>query len=238
MVSKTMNFNNSLRAKRLTEHGGNKRPTVNVVVIHDTAGSGTVGDAKYLANDPEDRKVSVDFVILRDGEIYKLNPDLTRYTTNHAGRATRFAVPGTNIVLHNAQVNNHSIGIELAHNSRPERQTPEWPTEQVRACAELCKWLCDQFQLSKENITTHMKLITDRSRTDPRNFPWDYFWSTFHNNPVLPATTPLTHTVVSGDTLYALANKYHVSIEQIKALNHYDTPSTLITVGQVLIIQE
>lgn len=235
-----MEFNNSLRAIRLNSYKSGKRPTVKGIVLHDTAGSGTLGDAKYLANDPENRGVSVDFVILRDGEIYKLNPDLTRYSTNHAGRRTHWKEKG----LGATEMNGAVIGIELVHNVKPERQSPEWPTEQVTAAAHLCKYLCEQFKLdAKTSITTHAKLITDGSRSDPRKFPFDQFWVTMASGvdgvvPATPATSKkLTHTVVNGDTLWGLANKYMTSIEKIKALNDMNSPSTLITVGQQLIVR-
>lgn len=245
-------INNSLRAKRLNSYVGNKRPTVKAIVLHDTAGSGTVNDATYLANDPDNRKISVDYVILRDGTVYKLNPDLTRYTTNHAGRDTYLrtlsGLPiGTNI--RNANVNGATVGVELSHNVVPSKQTPEWPDEQIQAVAELCKSLCSVFNLTRDDITTHAKIITDGSRTDPRNFPWPVFWAAFgavppdvDGNVPLPVTATsgeeVFHTVIAGDTIWGLAIKYHTTIEAIKALNGIDTPSTLITVGQRLLVSK
>lgn len=241
-----INIDHSLRAKRLNGYKSGIRPLVRAIVLHDTAGSGTIGDAKYLANDPENRKVSVDFVILRDGTIYQLNPDLTKYSTNHAGRHTRLAIPGTNEAYTNADVNEHTIGIELSHHVVPSKQHPEWPIDQINSAALLCKDLCSQFNLKTENITTHAKIITDRTRTDPRNFDWVSFWSCFNcdglaitpktGNPV--PDTHIFHIVVSGDTLSGLASQYHTSIEAIKVLNHYDSPSTLINVGQRLLVKE
>lgn len=236
-----MEFNNTLRARKLNSYNDGVRPTVKGIVLHDTAGSGTINDAKYLANDPENRGVSVDFVILRDGTVYKLNPDLTRYSTNHAGRHTAWKAKG----LVAGNMNGHVIGIEISHNVVPARQTPEWPVEQVTAVAQVCRYLCEQFHLDpKTDITTHAKIITDGSRTDPRNFPFDQFWVAMADGiagvvPANPETSHKTfHTVVEGETLWGLANKYHTSIEAIKALNHFDTPSTLITVGQQLLVKE
>lgn len=224
-----LNINNSLKARNLNTYLGSQRPTIMGIVLHDTAGSGTVGDAHYLANDPEHRGVSVDFVIMRDGEIYKLNPDITRYSTNHAGRHTSFKGQL------NAKVNAHTVGIEMAHNVIPAKQFPEWPDLQVRSAADLCKDLCTKFSLIREDITTHYKIITDGSRSDPRNFPWEMFWQTFDNNSVNVGTF---HEVKIGETLWGLAQKYHTTIEAIKALNHFNTPSTLITVGQRLLVRE
>lgn len=240
-----MNINNSLRAVKLNSYKSGVRPKVLAIVLHDTAGSGTVNDAKYLANDPEHRGVSVDFVVLRDGEIYKLNPDLTRYSTNHAGRHTRLRTLGGQDITFagpvlNGNCNAHTIGIEISHNAVPSKQAPEWPDAQVLAVGELCKDLCDKFNLKREDITTHAKIITDGSRSDPRNFPWPIFWAGFDGTPVeesQPLMSQTYHTVVAGDTLWALARKYSTTIEAIKALNHFDSPSTVINVGQRLLVK-
>lgn len=235
-----MNINNSLRALKLNSYKSGKRPTVEGIVLHDTAGSGTKGDAEYLAHDPEHRGVSVDFVVLRDGTIYKLNPDLTAYSTNHAGRHTQFKGH------HNSDVNAHTIGIEISHEvwagTPKAKQSPEWPDEQVFAVADLCKDLCDKFQLKKEDITTHQKIITDGSRSDPRNFPWAKFWTHFTGEPqstlTIEGNAATYHTVVDGETLWGLARTYKTTIEAIKALNNMASPSTLITVGQRLLVKE
>lgn len=43
-----------------------------------------------------------------------------------------------------------------------------------------------------------------------------------------------THKVVTNDTVWDLSQKYGVSIKSIETLNHIDTNSHLITVGQNL----
>lgn len=243
-----MNTDRSLTAKNLSPApAGGKRPVVMCIVLHDTAGSGTLADAQYLAHDPEHRKISVDFCVLRDGTVMQLNPDPTRHYTYHAGRHTKFRG------LINGAVNQHSIGIEISHNADPARQTPEWPSIQVNAVAQLCKGLCAQFGLTANDITTHAKIITDGSRTDPRNFPFALFWATFNGDTELatvqsavteqPAPTTSTgpmgtpigtyYTVKEGDNLWKLAQVFSTSIESIKGLNNL-TDENLITVGQNL----
>jgi len=229
-----MELNQSLTAKHTSKRGG----TVQFIVLHDTAGSGSVNDAKYLANPGDGRNVSVDFVVLKTGEIYQLNHDLKGRCTYHAGRATSFRG------FHNAQVNNSSVGIEISQFADIRKAgTPAYPDLQVKAVADLCKFLCNQFKLERDDITTHAKIITDHSRTDPRNFPWDSFWSHFEGNdpgpqPEAPVSNVTYHTVVAGDTLYALANFYNTSIEHIKALNGINLASNEIIVGQTLLIHK
>lgn len=228
-----MAFNLSLKAKNLAKREGK----VEFIVLHDTAGSGGEGDAKYLANDPEKRGVSVDFCILKDGTVYQLNPDLKGHFTFHAGRATAFRgrIKGG--------VNSHSIGIEIAQKADIRALTTKYPTPQVRAVAEVCRYICKEFGLTKTDITTHSKIITDRSRTDPRDFPWELFWGYFNNvlgdSEVSNSTHPrISHTVVKGDTLYTLSKYYLTSVEKIKALNNMNTASNVIVPGQILIVKE
>jgi len=48
-------------------------------------------------------------------------------------------------------------------------------------------------------------------------------------------TTTSTYTVQSGDTLYAIANKFGTTVAALTAANNIDNPN-LIQVGQVLVI--
>lgn len=194
------------------------------IVLHDTAGSGTINDVKYLANPGDGRVVSVDFVITRDGGIYQLSPDLKKHWTYHAGRSTKFKG------FTNKLVNKATVGIEISQKANLSL-TPLYPAAQVKAVADLCAYLCQMFSLTKDDITTHAKIITDGSRSDPRQFPFSDFWNMFN---AAGGHKPATHTVKAGDTLYKLAIKYATTVEAIKQLNGMNTASNLITVGQVL----
>ena len=200
------------------------------IVLHDTAGSGKINDVKYLANPSDGRVVSVDFCVTRDGEIFQLSPDLRKNTMFHAGRKTKFKG------LVNGAVNRGTIGIEIVQKADLSL-SPLYPEAQVRAVAELCAHLCKEFGLSRSDVTTHAKIITDGSRSDPRQFPFTKFDGIFSSSLNGGGINPVTHTVVAGDTLFALANKFDTTIEEIKKLNGINEASNLITVGQVLIVK-
>lgn len=208
-------------------HMSNGPRTPAGIVLHDTAGSGTINDVKYLANPGDGRVVSVDFVVTRDGRIYQLNPDLKKHWMYHAGRKTKFKG------FTNGAVNKATLGIEVSQKADLSL-SPLYPPVQVQAVAELCAYLCTTFNLTKDDITTHANIITDGSRIDPRQFPFTDFWTFFNT---AGGHTPTTHTVLAGDTLYALANTYGTTIEEIKHLNGMNTASNLITIGQVLIVK-
>lgn len=226
-----MSFDKSLSAKNT----GTRSGRVEFIVLHDTNGNGGPGDAKYLANDPDKRGISVDFCVTKDGTMFQLNHDLKNRCTFHAGRHTRFR--GRT----NGGVNQHSIGIEIAQKADMKGLDPAYPDVQVAAVAEVCRYLCQEFRLEKTDITTHAKIITDGTRSDPRNFNWELFWKLFNNQGGEVGSrvdTQRYHIVRAGDTLYSLAKKYTTTVEQIKALNSMNTPSNVITQGQDLLVKE
>lgn len=213
----------SLKAKHLA--AGPRK--VLGIILHDTAGSGTHNDTRYLANPGDGRKVSVDFTVERDGSIYQLNPDLKSFWTYHAGRATQFKG------LRNQAVTKACIGIEIVQKANMSL-SPLYPSEQVNAVARLCAYLVKEFDLKREDVTTHAKVITDGSRSDPRKFPWDLFWTMFNSNVDSGLGEEIYHLVEAGDTLWSLANKYSTRVETIKGLNGMNTASNLIEIGQKL----
>lgn len=223
-----MNLDKTLSAK----NRGLRRGAVEFIILHDTAGSGTKNDAIYLANDPEGRGISVDFCIVKDGTVYQLNQSLAHYCTYHAGRNTSFRD------YRNGAVNRHSVGIEIAQKVNMKGLDPAYPEVQVRAVAFICVELCKKFGLTKNDITTHKQIIRDGSRSDPRLFPWDQFWAFFaeyRGEQITP--TGDSHTVIDGDTLWAIAVKYNTTVEALKGLNGMETASNLITPGQILKIR-
>ncbi|HKR00469.1 MAG TPA: LysM peptidoglycan-binding domain-containing protein [Pyrinomonadaceae bacterium] len=235
-----------LRAK----HVRPGRTKVAGVCLHDTAGSGTHNDTLYLANPGDGRPVSVDFTVERDGSIWKLNPDLAKFYCSHAGRRTKFKG------YINGQCNRVLVGIEIVQKANLSL-SPVYTDAQVRSVAELCAWLCERFKLESSDITTHRNIITDGSRSDPRQFPfegkggfWQYFWEARgkgdeHEASYVIKKTPdiskqqRTHTVAEGDSLFGIAKQYYGKgnlyplIEQANSLRN-----GLILPGQVLVIPD
>lgn len=148
------------------------------IVLHDTAGNGTHRDTEYLSNPTDGKVVSVDFTVERDGSIWKLNPDLQKYHTHHAGRSTRWQK------YKNQEVNQVTIGIEIVQANKLNL-LPIYPQAQINAVAHLCAWLSKTYNISSAEITTHRQIITDGSRRDPRQFPFDDengFWQQYNSH--------------------------------------------------------
>jgi LysM repeat protein len=239
MKLKDLTINRSLTAKFL----GTRSGAVVGIILHDTAGSGTHNDTKYLSNPGDGRRVSVDFTVERDGSIWQLNPDLVKKATFHAGRATSFKG------LKNREVTLRALGIEIVQKANLSL-SPTYTPAQLKAVAQLCAALCGEFKLAAADISTHAAVITDGSRTDPRRFDFDTFWLEFReavgqgdtaeaahemtkiSEPV--SATETTYNVKSGDTLTKIAKKFKVTIKAIKTRNNLK--SDLILVGQSLVI--
>jgi N-acetyl-anhydromuramyl-L-alanine amidase AmpD len=219
----------NIRRDLTAVHRRNGARQVVGIVLHDTAGAGTMNDVRFLASD-NDRGVSVDFCVTRDGQTFQLSPDLRNTTMIHAGRSTRFRG------LVNNAVNRGTIGIEIVQRADLSL-SPIYPAAQVRSVAELCAQLCNEFNLTRGDITTHARIITDGSRSDPRQFPFTTFDEIFNDAMDGGDSNPVTHTVVAGDTLFALARRFETTIEEIKRLNGINDASNLITVGQVLVVR-
>lgn len=234
------NFNSSLTGKYISLG----RLKINGICLHDTAGSGTHGDTKYLANPSDGRKVCCDFTVERDGSIWKLNPNIDQYYTPHAGRKTKWKS------LTNNQVTRAVIGIEIVQHVKLNL-TPTYTLEQVKATAHLCAWLVEKYRLTPSDITTHRQIITDGSRSDPRKFPfegkggfWESYWMYFGMNAEyiaseciqkVPEEGKQTHNVVEGDTLISIAKKYYDDASLWVRLQHANNlKTTVILVGQVL----
>jgi N-acetyl-anhydromuramyl-L-alanine amidase AmpD len=181
-------------------------------------GAGTHRDTLYLVNPSHGRIISADFSVERNGSIWKLNPDLSRYYCLHAGRATSFKG------LTNAEVTRSTIGIEICQHRKLARK-PVYTEVQVKSVAELCAWLTSEFQLTASDITTHQQIITDGSREDPRNFPFagpTGFWSLYRQalekgeeSAGFEATAKTTDSNATVDRLSSIAKKYYGKFKKL-----------------------
>ena len=192
----------------------------------------------------------MDFTVERDGQIWKLNPDLEARYAYHAGRATKFKG------LVNGAVNRGTVGIEICQRADLALD-PLYPPPQVGAVAELCAWLTERFRLTTSDITTHRQIITDGSRSDPRRFPfdgpggfWESYWALKGRSEEFrvadgmiktpdPAQPERTYVVRRGDTLTAIAERHYGRASGwVRIRDANQLTGTLIVPGQVLVVPE
>ena len=141
---------------------GKRKYVPTLIVLHHTGGH-LAGDLATLCSETG-KKVSADFEIAKNGDIYKLNPQLGQNYTFHAGVS---AWNGRK------DCNKFSFGIEQEH-----IPGEVWTDAQVESAALLCAWLIKRYglDLSKGCIQSHAAVATPKGRkTDPEKFPWDKF---------------------------------------------------------------
>jgi len=136
-----------------------RRNPVRCLVIHATAG-GEAGALSWLCN-PASR-VSADFVIGKQGNIWQLNADLDAAFTWHAGKSAwrGLEMQGT--------LNPVSIGIELANlnNGRDP-----YPPPQIAALTNLVRTLMARYAIPLDHVVRHLDVSPGR-KTDTAGFPW------------------------------------------------------------------
>jgi len=179
--------------------GGNPMPTRRAAVMHFTGGWG----ARYVIPDWRKRAdgVCAHVVIDRNGEVYQCRP--FNRTCGHAGKNSTWRDPSSGIVYKNAQVNQCTIGIELANcGELPRDRYPvtagvelvgqpiprlearhknggglmKWevfPNAQLVAATQVVQALIARYQL--DDVTGH-DIIAPSWKTDPGPaFPMETF---------------------------------------------------------------
>ena len=109
----------------------------NLIVLHITEGSTAAGAISWFFASKAPHRLSVHFVIDRDGTVTQL-------------------VPITAVAWHASQVNNISIGIE--HVAISNGKLPITP-EQIEASAQLVHWICTELgiPLDRDHVMSHFE---------------------------------------------------------------------------------
>lgn len=135
------------------------RGVINAIVIHATANLSLSETLAWFEN--EKSGVSSHYVIDKDGSITQCVSDSDKAW--HAGDSDLWGVPNCN---------EFSIGIELVNkNDDHDEYTPE----QMDSLTELCKALCEKYNIPLNRVVGHQNVSPGR-KTDPgKQFPWKEF---------------------------------------------------------------
>lgn len=125
--------------------------------------------------------------------------------------------------LNNLTSNNLSIGQVLKTPSTTTGSTPDVDTYVVKAGDSLYK-IAQQFNITVQDLINLNNLTSTNLSIGQK----------LKVKGTVPSTTQTTYTVVKGDSLYAIANKYKVSVQDIIDANNLK--STALSIGQKLII--
>lgn len=131
---------------------------ISCIVLHATATDNIRSPLDWLCN--VDSRVSAHYLIGTDGAIYHLVLD--EHTAWHAGHSEWKG---------NYNVNHFSIGIELVNANDGEMPYPE---AQIAACAEVCRYLMDEYDITAEDVVRHADVAPGR-KNDPLGFDMDGF---------------------------------------------------------------
>lgn len=138
------------------ERAGGRRP--DMIILHYT-GMGSAEQAlSWLCK--EESQVSSHYFVHEDGRVLQLVPEERRAW--HAGKS---------IWAGEADINSCSIGIEIANAGHPGG-LPEFPSEQIKAVAELCRDCGDRWGIAPERVLGHSDVAPIRKVDPGENFPW------------------------------------------------------------------
>ena len=138
-----------------------------MIVIHSTATASLSSPLAWLC-DPTS-KASAHYLIDLDGTIFQLVLD--ENIAWHAGISQWKGREHVNPKSGIPTVNNCSIGIELVNANTGQM---EYPKEQIYACAQLCKYLREEYGVAECDIIGHKDVAPGR-KNDPLGFDWEVF---------------------------------------------------------------
>ncbi|MBM7570228.1 LysM peptidoglycan-binding domain-containing protein [Aquibacillus albus] len=206
------------------------------VMIHFISNAANNPQDPYNVNDVYriflDYGVSTHYMIGRNGEIYKMvNEDRVAF---HAGKGSLPRFPA-----YSNNMNDYSIGIELLAIGTRDEMLPVIPAKsydsislsdigfteaQYRSLNRLLDDILDRHPFIKKDrnyIVGHEEYAPNR-KTDPGKL---FTWASVDFSQ--------KHTVTKGETLWAIAKKYGVTIHDIATFNNMHS-SSYLQVGQTL----
>jgi N-acetylmuramoyl-L-alanine amidase len=131
---------------------------ITAITIHSTANSSLKGVIDWFNN--PNAQVSAHYTIGKDGKIIQHVRDSNRAW--HAGKS---------VWKGRESCNDYCIGIELVNLNDG---VDPYPETQQQANAELCAYLCYQYNISPDDIMGHLDIALPVGRkSDPRNYDLD-----------------------------------------------------------------
>jgi len=140
-----------------------------MMVLHWTGGE---GGAEQVARTLAKRRLSVDFVVEKDGTIYQLNTNIAGRYTLHAGRANKASV-GVEIVNYGYRATkllvprkgrDRTLQDQVIHGRK--RKVAGFTNQQVLSVLRLTEWFCDEFDVPRQIPASS----TELSEEDYRRF--------------------------------------------------------------------
>lgn len=131
---------------------------LDTLILHYTGMPSAERALLWLA-DPHSR-VSCHYLISEDGSIFQLVAENRRAW--HAGAS---------FWLGDSDINSRSIGIEI-HNPGHDAGYPDFPPEQMRVLAGLCRDIMARWNIPSERVLAHSDIAPRRKRDPGERFDW------------------------------------------------------------------
>lgn len=117
------------------------------------------------------------------------------------------------------------------HISLEAKTADDYTPAQVRSREALTRWLMDVLNRPASSVKGHYEVYNNTACPGYTRLEMDNFRAQLAK-PVAIVAGSAVHKVQAGDTLWALAKKYNMTVDQLKELNGLD--SNLIVIGQEL----
>lgn len=144
--------------RKHADGGEGRRP--DMLILHYT-GMPDAGQAlQWLCNPVS--SVSSHYFVFENGHCLQLVPEARRAW--HAGVANWQG---------EADINSCSIGIEIANPGHPGG-LPPYPSEQMGAVLNLCRDICQRWNIPPERVLAHSDVAPGRKIDPGEAFPWDH----------------------------------------------------------------
>ena len=191
---------------------------IKYVVIHYTGMKSEAAAIKRLCD--ENKNVSSNYFIKKNGEIIKLVPDL--YEAWHAGKSRW---------NNHISLNKNSIGIEI-HNPGHAHGYSNFSSKQIHSLKFLLKKLVRKYKIEIRNILGHSDIAPERKKDPGEKFPWQKFaklnLAIWHNLNEINLKRYRNEKLDKNDNKKFLKNLYKIGYKKIEKLN-LKSSNTFIT---------
>ena len=194
------------------------------IVIHYVANPGSSAKANRNYWENLGSGIGAHYIVDLDGTVLHTVPE--NMMAYHVGSKTYTPEALKRL---SSYPNDCTIGIEMTHPDASGKPT----TATYKAAVELAASLCKKYKLTEKDLWLH-KEVVGWKLCHKYYVEHPDAWKKFKAD-VANLLNGVKHTVQKGDTLWGLAKKYGVTVEQIKKLNNLK--SDVLSIGQILRIK-
>ena len=192
------------------------------IILHYTGmASGALAEDRLCNVEAE---VSAHYLVHEDGRIVQMVPEAARAW--HAGASFWAGA---------ADMNSHSIGIEIANaghpNADPSQPAPEFEPRQISAVIALCQGIVQRWGIRPERVLAHSDVSVGRKIDPGELFPWNVLHEAGVGHYVEPSPIGGGRFFARGDSgqpVQALQSMLALYGYKIAITGDYDQPTETV----------